>query len=275
MSHADSVREIMTENETSQQLCLKHTHTHTKLMNIFFKSLCTKTAYVCIKMHISHCSTLKITPITDLCLRQSDKKKGALMHLQSGLAHILAARWNKTMRGEGKRNKEGARFIFHLQLFCCCCFLEGRRGKGRRVRMELYVEVESATASSLQQPSTSRGRKKQDTGAHVHRSHLWLAERSVRAEAVLQKTSFLYFLPSCSYCSTPLFRHPSRCSDSPLWTVYPSLLALVLASLVNFLSSVFVLPRLFYITCFIFLSDFLTFCSLGISQSSQSLFLIS
>lgn len=34
MSNADSVREIMTENETSQQLCLKHTHTHTKL--IFF-----------------------------------------------------------------------------------------------------------------------------------------------------------------------------------------------------------------------------------------------
>lgn len=159
--------------------------------------------------------------------------------------------------------------------FCCCCFLEGRRGEGRRMRMELYVEVESAAASSLQQPSTSRGRKKQDTGAHVHRSHLWLAERSVRAQAVLQKTSFLYFLPSCSYCSTPLFHHPSRCSDSPLCTVYPSLLALVLASLVNFLSSVFDLPRLFYITCFFFLSDFLTFCSLGISQSSQSLFLIS
>lgn len=71
------------------------------------------------------------------------------------------------------------------------------------------------------------------------------------------------------------FRHPSRCSDSPLCTVYPSLLALVLASLVNFLSSVFDLPHLFYITCFFFLSDFLTFCSLGISQSSQSLFLIS
>lgn len=85
------------------------------------------------------------------------------MHLQSGLAHILAARRNKRMRGEGKRNKEGARFIFQLQLFFCC-FLEGRRGEGRRVRMELYVEVESAAASSLQQPSTSRGRKKRTQG---------------------------------------------------------------------------------------------------------------
>lgn len=154
-------------------------------------------------MHISHCSTLKITPITDLCLQQSDKKKSALMHLQPGLARILAARRNKTMRGEGKRNKEGACFIFHLQLFCCC-FLEGRRGEGRRVRMELYVEVESAAASSLQQPSTSRGEKNRTQG------HMLIARTCDWPSAlyVLQKTSFLYFLPSCSYCSTPLFVIP-------------------------------------------------------------------
>lgn len=196
------------------------------------------------------------------------------MHLQSGLAHILAARRNKTMRGEGKRNKEGARFIFHLQLFFVLFF---RRETGGGEEGENGVVCWGWERRCIFTAATinKQGEKKKDTGAHVHRSHLWLAERSVRAQAVLQKTSFLYFLPSCSYCLTPLFRHPSHCSDSPLCTVYPSLLALVLASLVNFLSSVFDLPRLFYITCFFFLSDFLTFCSLGISQSSQSLFLIS
>lgn len=138
-------------------------------------------------MHISHCSTLKITPITDLCLQQSDKKKSALMHLQPGLARILAARRNKTMRGEGKRNKEGACFIFHLQLFCCC-FLEGRRGEGRRVRMELYVEVESAAASSLQQPSTSRGEKNRTQG------HMFIARTCD--------------WPSALYVHKPCFKRP-------------------------------------------------------------------
>lgn len=52
------------------------------------------------------------------------------MHLQLGLARILAARRNKTMRGEGKRNKEGACFIFHLQLFLLLLFFRRETGGG-------------------------------------------------------------------------------------------------------------------------------------------------
>lgn len=157
-------------------------------------------------MHISHCSTLKITPITDLCLQQSDKKKCFDAFAVRTRAHFSS----KTKQNNERRREEEQRrsMLYFSPAAFLLLFFRRETGGGEEGENGVVCWGWERRCIFTAATINKQGRKKQDTGAHVHRSHLWLAERSVRAQAMLQKTSFLYFLPSCSYCSTPLFVIP-------------------------------------------------------------------
>lgn len=109
-------------------------------------------------MHISHCSTLKITPITDLCLQQSDKKKREKKCFDAFAVRTRAHFSSRTKQ----KNKEGARFIFQLQLFFVC-FLEGRRGRGGGWEWSCMLRLRAPLHLHCSNHQRARGGKKGHT----------------------------------------------------------------------------------------------------------------